>query len=129
MERLPTLWVLKHKIKNEVGTPISFDKRPWLWDIYNDLSPNQAFLKPPQIGATVMNTLKSLWVAKKLNRQIIYTLPTQGDVQDMVGGSFNRIIAQNPILMEWVKDHDTVEQKSVGGSMIFYMVHLPPKRK
>lgn len=120
MERLPTLWVLKHKIKNEVGTPISFDKRPWLWDIYNDLSPNQAFLKPPQIGATVMNTLKSLWVAKKLNRQIIYTLPTQGDVQDMVGGSFNRIIAQNPILMEWVKDHDTVEQKSVGGSMIFY---------
>ena len=38
----------------------------------------------------------------------------------MVGGSFNRIIAQNPILMDWVKDHDTVEQKSVGNSMIFY---------
>ena len=38
----------------------------------------------------------------------------------MVGGSFNRIIAQNPILMDWVKDHDTVEQKSVGDSMIFY---------
>jgi hypothetical protein len=38
----------------------------------------------------------------------------------MVGGSFNRIIAQNPILMEWVKDHDTVEQKTVGDSAIFY---------
>ncbi|MFA5937527.1 MAG: phage terminase large subunit family protein, partial [Candidatus Paceibacterota bacterium] len=100
--------------------PIDFDKRPWLKDIYNDLSPKQVWLKPPQIGATVCNTLKSLWVAKMLQRQIIYTLPTQGDVQDMVGGSFNRIIAQNPILMEWVKDHDTVEQKSVGNSMIFY---------
>lgn len=116
----PYTWVLQNDIRNEVGTPIDFDKRPFLKAMYNDLSPNQVFLKPPQIGATVMNTLKSLWVAKNLRRQIIYTLPTQGDVQDMVGGSFNRIIAQNPILMAWVKDHDTIEQKSVGDSMIFY---------
>ncbi len=116
----PYTWVLQNDIKNEVGMPIDFDKRPFLIDIYNDLSPHQVLLKPPQIGATVMNTLKSLWVAKNKQRQIIYTLPTQGDVQDMVGGSFNRIIAQNPILMQWVKDHDTIEQKSVGDSMIFY---------
>ncbi len=120
MEGLPALWIVKHKISNETGAPIDFTKRKFLWDIYNDLSPKQVLLKPPQIGATVMNTLKSLWVAKKLSRQIIYTLPTQGDVQDMVGGSFNRIIAQNPILMSWVKDHDTIEQKSVGDSIIFY---------
>lgn len=120
MEGLPALWTLKYKIKNEAGTPLDFTKRKFLWDIYNDLSPKQVFLKPPQIGATVMNTLKALWVAKKLKRQIIYTLPTQGDVQDMVGGSFNRIIAQNPILLDWVKDHDTIEQKSVGESAIFY---------
>jgi hypothetical protein len=88
--------------------------------MYNDMSPLQVLLKPPQIGATVMNTLKSFWVAKRLGKQIIYTLPTQGDVQDMVGGSINRIIAQNPILMAWVKDHDTIEQKSVGNSIIFY---------
>lgn len=116
----PYTWVLQNDIKNESGQSIEFNKRPFLKAIYNDLSPNQVFLKPPQIGATVMNTLKSLWVAKNLGRQIIYTLPTQGDVQDMVGGSFNRIIAQNPVLMEWVKDHDTVEQKSVGDSIIFY---------
>lgn len=120
MELSPALWAIKHKIKNEVGFPIEFKKRKFLFDIYNDLSPYQVLLKPPQIGATVMNTLKSLYVAKKLKRQIIYTLPTQGDVQDMVGGSINRIIAQNPILMDWVKDHDTVEQKQVGDSMIFY---------
>lgn len=120
MENLPALWTIKHKIKNEIGKELDFSKRKFLWDIYNDLSPKQVFLKPPQIGATVMNTLKALWVAKKLNKQIIYTLPTQGDVQDMVGGSFNRIIAQNPILREWVKDHDTIEQKSVGDSIIFY---------
>lgn len=120
MERLPALWVLKHNIRNETGLPIDFTKRKYLWDIYNDLSSKQVLLKPPQIGATVMNTLKSMWVAKKLRRQIIYTLPTQGDVHDMVGGSINRIIAQNPILLDWVKDHDTVEQKSIGDSIIFY---------
>lgn len=119
-ELYPTLWVMKHGVKNEVGTPIDFSKRAFLYDIYNDLSPLQVLLKPPQIGATVMNTLKSLYVAKKLHKQIIYTLPTAGDVQDMVGGSFNRIIAQNNILKEWVKDHDTIEQKSVGDSIIFY---------
>ena len=116
----PYTWVLQNEIKNEVGTPIDFDKRPWLKDIYNDLSRLQVLLKPPQIGATVMNTLKSLWVAKYKGKQIIYTLPTQGDVQDMVGGSFNRIIAQNPLLLSWVKDKDSVEQKAVGDSMIFY---------
>lgn len=120
MEGLPALWATKHKIRNETGVVLDFKKRKFLWDIYNDLSPNQVLLKPPQIGATVMNTLKSLFVAQKLGRQIIYTLPTQGDVQDMVGGSINRIIAQNPILMKWVKDHDTIEQKSVGDSIIFY---------
>jgi hypothetical protein len=120
MERLPALWVTKHKIKNESGFELDFTKRRFLWDMYNDLSPLQVEFKPPQIGATVKNTLKALYVAKKLGRQIIYTLPTQTDVSDMVGGSFNRIIAQNPILMDWVKEHDRVEQKSVGDSIIFY---------
>jgi hypothetical protein len=120
MELLPVLWIKKYQIKTEVGLPIDFTKRKFLIDIYNDFSPFQAWLKPPQIGATVCNTLKAFYIAKKYNRQIIYTLPTQGDVQDMVGGSINRIIAQNPVLMEWVKDHDTVEQKQVGEAMIFY---------
>lgn len=119
-ELYPYTWVIQNNIRNEVGFPIEFEKRKFLKDIYNDLSPLQVLLKPPQIGATVAQTIKSFYVAKKYNRQIIYTLPTQGDVQDMVGGSINRIIAQNPVLMSWVKDHDTVEQKQVGNAMIFY---------
>lgn len=128
MEGLPALWVLKHKIKNESGLPIDFTKRKYLWDIYNDLSPKQALLKPPQIGATVMSMLKSMWVAKKLRKDIIYTLPTATDVNDIVGGSINRIIAQNQILRTWVKDHDTVEQKSVGDNLIRYRGTFSPKQ-
>ena len=48
------------------------------------------------------------------------TLPTETDVREMAGGKINRIIAQNPLLKSWTKDHDTIEQKSVGGNIIYY---------
>lgn len=120
MEGLPALWVLKHKIKTETGIPVDFTKRKFQWDILNDLSPNQVNLKPPQIGLTLINLIKSFYVAKKKKRDIIYTLPTQSDVNDMAGGKINRIVAQNPILKQWVKDHDTVEQKQIGDNIIYY---------
>lgn len=120
MEGLPALWVLKHGIKTETGLPIEFEKRKFLWDMYNDLSPKQVEMKPPQIGLTVKAVVKTFWVGKKLKRDIIYTLPTQGDVEDMASDKINRIIAQNPILSEWVKDHDTVSQKTVGNNIIHY---------
>ena len=128
MELKPALWAVKHQIKNEAGFPIEFKKRKFLIDLYNDLSPKIAILKPPQIGATVMNCLKSFYVAKKLHKDIIYTLPTQSDVIDIVGGSFNRIIAQNPLLQEWCSDHDTVEQKAVGANLIRYRGTFSPKQ-
>lgn len=120
MEYKPTLWIKKYQIKNEAGLPIEFKDHRFLYDIYNDLSPLQVILKPPQIGATVMDILKSFYVAKKKGKDIIYTLPTQSDVNDMAGGKVNRLVAQNMILKEWVKDHDTVEQKSVGANIIYY---------
>ncbi len=109
-----------YNIKNEQGLPIDFKDRPFLWDIYLDMSPYQAIIKAPQIGMTVLMVNKSLWVAKNKRMDIIYTLPTQSDVNDMAGGKVNRIIAQNPIFKEWVKEHDSVEQKNVGDNIIYY---------
>lgn len=109
-----------HKIRNEAGIPIEFYNHGFLKDIYNDMSPLQVVLKAPQIGLTVLQIIKTLYCAYKKKWDIIYTLPTQADVNDMAGGKINRIIAQNPILSQWVKDHDTVEQKSVGENIIYY---------
>ena len=120
MELHPSLWVLKHSIKNESGFPIEFTKHAFMRDLYDDMSPLQVWLKPPQIGATVCQILKSFYVAKKMKKQIIYTLPTQSDINAMAGVTINRLVAQNPVLGSWVKDHDTVEQKSVGDSIISY---------
>lgn len=117
----PSLWVKKYKIKNEAGMPIEFRDHNFMRDIYDDMSPFLAVLKAPQIGATVMMIIKTMWAAVKMKWDVIYTLPTQSDVQDMAGGKINRLIAQNPEpLGRWVKDHDTVEQKSVGENIIYY---------
>jgi len=48
------------------------------------------------------------------------TLPTDADVKVMVGGKFNRIIAMNQCMLDDVADKDSVEQKKVGESMIYF---------
>lgn len=116
----PYLFVKNNDIKNERGISISFKDRMFLIDILEDMSPLQAILKAPQIGATVTMTNKILWVAKYLEKDIIYTLPTMSDVYEMVGGKINRIIAQNEVYKHWTKDHDTVEQKAIGDNIIYW---------
>ena len=128
MELMPALWAAKHELKTSNGRPFEFVERRFMRDFFNDLSPLQVFLKPPQIGATETEIVKSMWVAKKLGKDIIYTLPTQSDVYDMGGGKVNRIVAQNPVLKEWVRDHDTVTQKTVGSNIIHYRGTFSPKQ-
>lgn len=119
-ELYPYLWVKQHKIKTSNGLPFEFEAHRFMKDPINDMHPLQVWLKPPQIGASETEIVKSFYVAKKLKKDIIYTLPTATDRDDMVGSKVNRIIAQNPILQQWVRDHDTVEQKSVGNNIIHY---------
>jgi hypothetical protein len=114
------IFIEAEQIKNEQGLPIEFKDRPFLKAIYKDMSPLQVVLKAPQIGMTTLMVIKSFWVANYLGKDIIYTLPTQGDVQAMAATSINRIVAQNPIFMAWVKDHDSVESKQVGQQTIHY---------
>lgn len=109
-----------HQIKNEAGIPLEFNDHGFMRDFLDDMAPLQVMLKAPQIGATVTELIKTFWCAEKKKWDIIYTLPTQGDVQDMAGGKINRIVAQNPVFQKWVKDHDTIEQKSIGKAIIYY---------
>ena len=121
-------FIYDNDIKNEQGFPIEFRDRGFLWDIYEDMSPLQVVLKAPQIGMTTLMVIKSFWVAKNLKKDIIYTLPTQHDVQDMASSKINRIIAQNSVFMNWVKEHDSVESKTVGENSISYRGTWSPKQ-
>lgn len=119
-ELYPSLWIEKYDIKTSNGIPFEFHDHKFMLDIVNDMSPLQVGLKPPQIGWSESKIVKTFYVADKKGKDIIYTLPTATDRDDMVSSKVNRIIAQNPILQKMVKDHDTVGQKSVGSHLIHY---------
>lgn len=113
-------WILKYGIKNEKGDPIEFINHLFLWDIYLDQSQYLCVVKAAQVGLSTLEVLKNIYDAKHFKMDIIYTLPTDSDVNIFVGGKVNRIIAQNPILLDYTKDKDSVEQKQIGDSMIYF---------
>lgn len=113
-------WILKNQIKNEKGELVEFDTHPFLFDIYSDFSQKLTVMKAAQVGMSTCSILKNHYDAKQRKLDIIYTLPTDGDVRTFVGGKVNRIIATNPSMLLDVADKDSIEQKQVGESMIYF---------
>ena len=111
---------MNNQMKTEQGQLLDFDTHRYLRAIYADDSPFICSMKAAQICFTTYEIFKSLHEAKTENRDIIYVLPTADDVKQFSGGKVNRIIDNNPILQEWVKDKDSVEQKRVGKATIYY---------
>src|SRR3990167_4157876 len=73
-------------VNNEKGEPIEFDTHPFLMDIYDDNSQNLTVMKAAQVGMSTLQILKNHNDAKRQKMDIIYTLPTDGDVRVFVGG-------------------------------------------
>lgn len=107
-------------ITNDQGVKLDFYNHPFLWDIYQDMSPTQAVIKAAQVGLSTLTNIKALWVAKNKKMDIIYSLPSAADVKEFVSGKTNRLISNNPILLKWTKDKDSIEQKRVGDSAIYF---------
>jgi hypothetical protein len=113
-------WVTNAEIKNEKGEVLEFEDRKFLKDIYSDFSQIQVARKCSQIGFTVMKALKTMWAARYMNLNIIYTFPTFSDVTKMIPSKINPLIEQNPILGFWTKDKDSIFQKKIGKAFIHY---------
>lgn len=113
-------WIEEHEIKNEKGDRIDFVNHLFLFDIYCDQSQNLVVMKPAQAGLSTLEILKNFYDGKHQKMDIIYTLPTDQDVSVFVGGKVNRIIAVNPILQSYTADKDTIEQKQIGDSMVYF---------
>lgn len=109
-----------HHITNDSGEPLDFKDHPYLKDIYTDFTPRQAILKAAQIGMSTTINIKALWLAKNKHLDIIYSLPSSADIKDFVSGKTNRLISHNQIFQEWCEDKDSIEQKRVGQSVIYF---------
>ena len=113
-------WIGEKKIANEKGDRIEWDNHPFLVDIYDDQATKLTVMKAAQVGMSTCQILKNHRDAKRFKMDIIYTLPTDQDVRVFVGGKVNRIIANNLSMIEDVADKDSIEQKQVGNSMIYF---------
>lgn len=113
-------WIQENQIKNEKGEPIDFKDHLFLFDIYRDKSDELVVMKGAQVGMSTCEILRNHHAAKNTKMDIIYTLPTDNDVKVFVGGKVNRIIANNPCMLKDVADKDSIEQKQVGNSMIYF---------
>jgi|TARA_R100001530_G_scaffold119297_1_gene86463 ssDNA-binding Zn-finger/Zn-ribbon topoisomerase 1 len=112
-------WIKEHGMKTETGVPLDFDDHLFMYDIYSDFSPKMVCKKAAQITFTTMMIFKLFYIAQKKKMDVIYTLPTGNDVKDVVGAKINRIIDNNPVLQEYI-DRDSVEQKRVGNSVVYF---------
>jgi hypothetical protein len=113
-------WIDYYKIVNEKGERIEWHKHQFLIDIYNDQSDNLVVIKAAQVGMSTLEILKNIADAEKNRMDIIYTLPTDADVTIFVGGKVNRIISNNAHLNRLTADKDSIEQKQIGQSMIYF---------
>lgn len=113
-------WIFDNDIRNEKGDPITFQQHMYLVDIYLDQSANLCVMKGAQVGMSTCAIIKNHFDAKDQKLDIIYTLPTDGDVNVFVSGKVNRIIANNPVMLEDVKDKDSIEQKQIGDSFEYF---------
>lgn len=113
-------WIQEEKIKNEKGDLIDFKNHLFQFDIYRDTSKDIAVRKAAQVGMSTCQIIKNHYDARHQKMDIIYTLPTDNDVKVFVGGKVNRIIANNPGMLADVADKDSIEQKRVRESMIYF---------
>lgn len=116
----PYYWVIENKLVNEHNDLLEFDNHRFLKDIYDDFTPVQVVRKASQVGFTIMKILKAINVAVYRRWNIIYTLPTFSSVQEVVPAKVNALIGQNPLLSSWIKDKDSVFQKQIGSSFIYF---------
>lgn len=105
---------------NEKGEEISFIKHMFLLAIYDDQSDNLVVTKAAQVGLSTLEILKNIHDAKVYQMDIIYTLPSDSDVTVFVSGKVNRIILNNQVLADYTKDQDSIEQKKIGKSQIYF---------
>lgn len=104
-------WIVRNQFVNENGVLMEFSDREFLVDPLKDESKQLVVNKASQIGFSTISIFKSIYQAVRYGRNIIYTLPTDSDVQEFNKAKTNMILAKNPDLRAYLVD-DTLHTKS-----------------
>ena len=111
-----------------------FEKFSFMIDPYNDWTPQQGTNKASQCGWSVMTNLKLFYAARYgipkyglSAANVIYTLPSDSDVNVFVPSKTNLLIKINPIIRSYLRDEsgnagnvDSIQRKKIGNSMVYF---------
>lgn len=103
-------WIFKNNIVSEKGDLLNFTDRLFLLDILSDWSQEIVIKKCAQIGGSVTFNLKVLFAIIKYGWNILYTFPTDSDVQEFVASKTNKILSANPHVFAGLPT-DNIERK------------------
>lgn len=112
-------WVLQKQIKNEKGEPLEFQDRAFLLDILTDWSQEICWKKCSQVGGSIIFNVKALFALENFGFNIIYTMPTDGDVEDFVKTKTNPLIVSNSDQFKGVSQ-DSIHLKQVGDRFMHF---------
>ena len=112
-------WIFENNIVSEKGEMLDFSDRPFLIDVLTDWSQEIVIKKCAQIGGSVSFNLKALFAIIKFGWNILYTFPTDSDVQEFVNSKTNKIIGANPQVFGGI-NADNVERKEFNGRFMFF---------
>ena len=115
----PFLFIYKNQILNEKGEPLNFCTHRFMIDIIKDMTPEQVIMKAAQVGMTITMSIKGMWICKYLGYNIIYSMPSDSDIQDFVPSKVDRIIKVNPVLREMLFT-DKQSLKQIGDRFIHF---------
>lgn len=127
-------WIFQHRIKTERGIPLTFDRHSFMIDPYLDWTPLQGVRKASQCGWSTMTNIKLFYSAKfgikdygLAAANVIYTLPSDQDVNAFVPSKTNLMIKNNPVITEYLRDEngnkidvDSIQRKKIGDSMVYF---------
>ena len=113
-------WIYKNQLRNERDDPIEFDNHYFLIEPASDWFPKQVAMKSAQVGWSTLAILKSLYALNYKKYNIIYTLPTQDDVEDFVPTKVNQMISNNSVLVNTMGKNDAITKKEFNGNFIWY---------
>uniref|UniRef100_A0A6M3XHZ6 Putative terminase n=1 Tax=viral metagenome TaxID=1070528 RepID=A0A6M3XHZ6_9ZZZZ len=107
------------------GKPYDFLKHRYMIEILKDVSPDITYQKAAQMGASLKEIIECIWLCKFMfPHGILYLIPTKTDVIDFSKKKFDKVVDENPIMYNWIKDVrnsvDTTGLKQIGASWMLF---------
>jgi hypothetical protein len=93
-------WIINNGFTNENGVQMEFADRDFMIQPLCDESKLLAVLKCSQVGFSTMSIFKAAFHNARYGHNIIYTLPTDSDVEEFNKAKTNMILDNNPTIKD-----------------------------